>query len=116
MQIKIFNNYHNDENTYLLYESGTGVVIDPGNSDIEIAEFAKENTIEIKYILLTHCHYDHIEFLEKLRENDLHEEEIFHTSESEKMADYIMKNDGTVDDFYAGVKDFYDNYLKAKLD
>ena len=34
----------------------------------------------------------------------------------EKMADYIMKNDGTVDDFYAGVKDFYDNYLKAKLD
>ena len=54
--------------------------------------------------------------IEKLRENDLHEEEIFHTSESEKMADYIMKNDGTVDDFYAGVKDFYDNYLKAKLD
>ena len=32
------------------------------------------------------------------------------------MADYIMKNDGTVDDFYAGVKDFYENYLKAKLD
>ena len=54
--------------------------------------------------------------IEKLRENDLHEEEIFHTSESEKMADYIMKNDGTVEDFYAGVKDFYDNYLKAKLD
>ena len=54
--------------------------------------------------------------IEKLRENDLHEEEIFHTSESEKMADYIMKNDGTVDDFYAGVKDFYDNYLKAQLD
>ena len=54
--------------------------------------------------------------VEKLRENDIHEEEIFHTSESEKMADYIMKNDGTVDDFYAGVKDFYENYLKAKLD
>ena len=54
--------------------------------------------------------------VEKLRENDIHEEEIFHTSESEKMADYVMKNDGSVDDFYAGVKDFYDNYLKAKLD
>ena len=71
MQIKIFNNYHNDENTYLIYENGTGVVIDPGNSDIEIAGFAKENNIEIKYILLTHCHYDHIEFLEKLRERTL---------------------------------------------
>jgi dephospho-CoA kinase len=54
--------------------------------------------------------------VEKLRENDIHEEEIFQTSVSEKMADYVMKNDGTVDDFYAGVKDFYDNYLKEKLD
>lgn len=54
--------------------------------------------------------------IEKLKENDLHEEEIFHTSVSEGMADYIMKNDGGVEDFYAGVKDFYDNYLKAKLD
>ena len=54
--------------------------------------------------------------VEKLRENDIHEEEIFHTSVSEKMADYVMKNDGSVDDFYAGVTDFYDNYLKAKLD
>lgn len=54
--------------------------------------------------------------IEKLKENDLHEEEIFHTSVSESMADYIMKNDGGVEDFYAGVKDFYDNFLKAKLD
>ena len=54
--------------------------------------------------------------VEKLRENDLHEEEIFHTGESEKMADYILKNDGGVEDFYAAVTDFYDNYLKEKLD
>ena len=54
--------------------------------------------------------------VEKLREYALHEVEIVHTSESEKMADYVMLNDGTVDDFYAGVADFYDNYLKAKLD
>ncbi|MCR5151264.1 MAG: AAA family ATPase [Clostridiales bacterium] len=54
--------------------------------------------------------------VEKLRENDLHEEEIFHTSVSEKMADYVMKNDGGVEDFYAGVKEFYDSFLKEKLD
>ena len=54
--------------------------------------------------------------IEKLRENDIHEEEIFRTSESIKMADYVMKNDGSVDDFYDGVTDFYENYLKAKLD
>ena len=67
MQIKIFNNYHNDENTYLLYKNGTGVVIDPGNSETDIISFANENGIDIKYIMLTHCHYDHIEFLEPLR-------------------------------------------------
>lgn len=54
--------------------------------------------------------------VEKLRENDIHEEEIFHTSESEKMADYVLNNDGSIDDFYAGVTAFYENYLKEKLD
>ena len=54
--------------------------------------------------------------VEKLRENDLSEEAQFHTSQSEKMADYVMKNDGGIEDFYQGVNDFYENYLKAKLD
>ena len=31
------------------------------------------------------------------------------------MADYILRNDGGVEDFYAAVTDFYDNYLKEKL-
>ena len=53
--------------------------------------------------------------VEKLRENDLHEEEIFHTSESEKMANYVIKNDGGVEDFYAAVDNFYETVLKPKL-
>lgn len=45
--------------------------------------------------------------IEKLREYDEGEEKIFHTSETEKLADYVVKNDGTAEDFYAAIDDFY---------
>ncbi len=45
--------------------------------------------------------------VEKLREFDEGEEKIFHTSETEKMADYVIKNDGGVEDFYAAIDAFY---------
>ena len=68
MKIEILNNYMTDENTYIIYENNDAVVIDPGNSADKIIKTADELGKEIKYILLTHCHYDHIEFLEELRE------------------------------------------------
>ena len=39
----------------------------------------------------------------------------FHTSESEKMANYVIKNDGGVEDFYAAVDNFYETVLKPKI-
>lgn len=53
--------------------------------------------------------------VEKLKDFDTGEEKLFHTSETEKMADYVIKNDGTVDDFYAAIEDFYNNYLLSKM-
>ena len=50
--------------------------------------------------------------VEKLREFDEGEEKQFHTSESEKMANYVIKNDGGVEDFYAAVDAFYANLAK----
>lgn len=67
MNIEILNNYKTDENTYLVYEGNTAIVIDPGNNDTEIIKKAQEKDVKIKYILITHCHYDHIEFMEELR-------------------------------------------------
>lgn len=49
--------------------------------------------------------------VEKLREFDAGEEKIFRTSESEKMADLVIRNDGGVDDFYAAIEDFYAKYV-----
>lgn len=48
-------------NCYLLYdESKEGIVVDPGGDVDEILEVIKENELDIKYIVLTHGHGDHI--------------------------------------------------------
>lgn len=69
MKIKKLSNLITDENTYIIYDEKTknGFVIDPGCSTNDILKEANENNIKINYILITHCHYDHIEFLEELR-------------------------------------------------
>ena len=68
MNIKTINSYKTDENTYIVYdENGIGFVIDPGNSDEEIINVCNGLGIIIDKIILTHCHYDHIEYLEELR-------------------------------------------------
>lgn len=67
MNIEIINNYMTDENTYIVYKNDGAIVIDPGNSADEIIKKANELGVKIKYIFITHCHYDHIEYLEELR-------------------------------------------------
>lgn len=48
-------------NCYLLQNEDAAVIIDPGDNDNRIIEFAKENVQKKdKAILLTHCHFDHI--------------------------------------------------------
>ncbi len=69
MKIKKLSNYMTDENTYIVYDENTknGFVIDPGYDADGIINSAKEDGVSIKYIFITHCHYDHIEFLEDIR-------------------------------------------------
>ncbi len=70
MEIKVLNNYYTDENTYIVFDEKTknGLVIDPGYECEGIIKTAQELGVEIKYVLITHCHYDHISSLEPLRE------------------------------------------------
>lgn len=58
------------ENCYLVYDEKTrnGAVIDPGCSVESIMEMVKKNCVNVKYIMLTHCHYDHIMSLIPLKE------------------------------------------------
>lgn len=68
MKIETLTNYMTDENTYIIHNDGKAVVVDPGNSADEIIKTAEKLGVKIEYVFITHCHYDHIEFLEELRE------------------------------------------------
>lgn len=59
-----------NENTFLVYDENTknGIIIDPGCPLAKIEKVTAEKGVTVKYIFLTHCHYDHIESLIPLKE------------------------------------------------
>ena len=68
MIIESIVNPEMDENCYIVYDKDkNAVVIDPGSSANIIYDKIKSLGVNVLYILLTHCHYDHIEGLEELR-------------------------------------------------
>ena len=71
MQIKIYMVGSIGTNCYLVWDevSREAMLIDPGDYDKKIDNQIKENGLILKYIVLTHGHYDHVlgvdTFLEK---------------------------------------------------
>lgn len=51
-----------DQNTYLVINEDTseGVLIDSGDNEKEIIQAIEENKVNVKGILLTHYHFDHV--------------------------------------------------------
>ena len=64
----VFDN-NTSENTYLVYDENTlnGLIIDPGCSMEKIEKMINDENVNVKYILLTHSHYDHISSLIPLK-------------------------------------------------
>ena len=60
MQIKTFYASQFPENCYAAIFNDGIFLVDPGEFTLELEKFVKENSIKIKYILLTHMHFDHI--------------------------------------------------------
>lgn len=57
-----------EENCYLAGDKNELLVIDPGDwADAILSKIASEN-YRVKYIVLTHCHYDHIGAAAKVKE------------------------------------------------
>lgn len=52
---------------------------------------------------------------EKFMEYDKGEEELFKTSETEAMADFVLYNDGTADEFHAEIDKFYDEHISKLI-
>ena len=70
MEIKIFPNGIYGAITYLAYDkkSKEGAIIDCTCSIDEIKEIIKKEKINLKYILITHGHFDHIYCLSEAKE------------------------------------------------
>lgn len=76
-------------NCFIVWDAGSmeGAIIDPGEEAERILNMVKELGISIRYILATHCHFDHIAGIPGLkRELDAeflaHEEDISFIEES----------------------------------
>ena len=68
MQIRLLSIGPLEANCYIVEQQDEAVIIDPGYNDEYLENWARENAQKVKYILLTHCHCDHICGAEKLRE------------------------------------------------
>lgn len=64
MEIKKIVSFLCEENCWLISNNSEGILIDPG---FDTEKILKEcDGIKIPFILLTHCHYDHIKSLKKI--------------------------------------------------
>lgn len=61
--IKTF--YHGllSSNVYVVYDSGEAMIVDAGASVAPIKEFIDQLSLKVKYIVLTHGHYDHVNYI-----------------------------------------------------
>lgn len=57
-----------ESNSYILGDGSEGAVIDAGVDADEIIEVLNQEKLNLKYIILTHAHIDHIASLDELRE------------------------------------------------
>jgi len=70
MQIRTFIAGPIDANNYLVYDekSKDAVLIDCSDYVQEIVDFVKKENLNVKYILLTHGHFDHVLGIKRMRE------------------------------------------------
>ena len=68
MDVKIIKVGQLDTNCYLVYENNEGVIIDPGDDGIKIYNEILSRGLTIKFIILTHWHFDHVCALDYVKE------------------------------------------------
>lgn len=60
IEVNVANRGH-ITNCYLIYDKKrNGIIIDPGYDENKIIDTIKKNEVNVKYIILTHAHGDHI--------------------------------------------------------
>src|SRR5699024_11427465 len=78
------------ENTYVVVnEKKEALIIDPGAGAPMLIHWIKSHHWQPQAILLTHCHFDHIESVDELRDAFGRSEE--HTSELQSRFDLVCR-------------------------
>lgn len=86
---KIFSRGLLGSNTYLVYDedSREAMVVDLGNPPTEILASALELNLNVKYLVLTHAHYDHADYIDKYKSAFPEALTVAHESETVVMTD-----------------------------
>lgn len=70
--LEILNDNSMDENAILIHaeDSKECILIDPGVGEDEILSVLSKNEYKVKYILITHAHFDHILCADRIRKKE----------------------------------------------
>ena len=100
MKIKILPVGELGTNCYILEDedSKLAAVIDPGDEAGRIADQVKEDGVQVKYILLTHGHYDHTTAVPELHEKMPEAEIYIHRADSHGAGGRLFPLASQVDD------------------
>jgi hydroxyacylglutathione hydrolase len=85
MKIEKIVNKIAQENTYLLSNSTSHLIIDPGSDSPALLEHLNMTNKQVSAILLTHAHFDHIMGLNELKQNFPNAPIYLHPAEKEWM-------------------------------
>lgn len=90
MQIKNFVSTEFPENCYAAILNDGIFLVDPGEYTKELSDFITENAEKIKYILLTHNHFDHIMGVFDVKKRCPNAKIVIHTLDAEGLKDPVI--------------------------
>lgn len=89
IQYKRFTDGIFGSNTYLLWdpESKHAAVVDAGNRVGPLTQTVQTEQLSVKYVILTHAHFDHIYYLPEYRRDFAEAEIVIHAADNDLLED-----------------------------
>ena len=126
--LKQFSGIGYGANTYVVYNDNKNkqgkrdaFIVDPGNPVGEILSYAVSKELDVKYIILSHGHYDHVSFIEEYKRTFPDAATVCHEEESKVLTDpeanvsYLFGDTNAYEDCAVKVKEG-DNIVLSGID